>query len=160
MATLYGNQYSNAFVVNPSVKIPPGDQNGVVRRMYFDYTITATSTANDIIKLGQLPKGARVYDACLSFPDLGTTGVLELGWAASVETSGGSALEAADDNGFLASVDVNAAANTVNMIEVSGAAVPGLMKDFTAAVDVQILVTTAWTVTSGTIKGYIEYIVE
>jgi hypothetical protein len=161
MATTYGNQYNNAYVVKPSVKIPPGDYSGAVKRMYFDYTITAVSVAADILKLGKLPKGARVYDACLSFPDLGTTGTLELGWAASPELDAtGTTLEAADADGFMASVDVNTAASTVNMADVTGTAVPGFLKDFAGEVDVQIYVTTAWTVTSGTIKGYIEYVID
>ena len=79
MATVYGNQYNNAYVAVPSVKINPGDVSGEVKFAYFDYTITAVSVANDIIKLMKLPKNAKVLDACLSFPDLGTTGVLELG---------------------------------------------------------------------------------
>lgn len=159
MATTYGNQYNNAYVAIPSVKIGPGDQSGDVKFLYFDYTITAVSIANDVLKLGKLPKNSRVINAVLSFPDLGTTGVLELGWAASAELdSAGAAVEAASASGFLAAVDVNTAAATVSMLGVSGAAVAGFLKRFAAEVDVQIKVTTAWTVTSGTIKGFISYV--
>lgn len=159
MATLYGNQFNNAYVAVPSVKIGPGDVSGETKKLYFDYTITAAPTNADIIKIAKLPKNVRVYDVCLAFPDLGTAGVLELGWAASAELdSSGSAVVAAAASGFLASVDVNAAAAIVNMADVSGAAASGFLKEFDAAVDVNITVTTAWTVTSGTIKGYIEYV--
>lgn len=164
MATLYGTQYTNAYVDVPKTKIHSGDSSGAVMHMHFDYPIPGTvPTASDVIKLGKLPKGARILDAGLSFPDLGTTGVLELGWAASAELdSAGSAVEAADDNGFLVSVDVNAAAIAcINMVPKTGAAVPGFMKRFAAEVDVQILVTTTWTSTTTTdsIKGYILYTV-
>lgn len=159
MATVYGNQYNNAFVAVPSVKNPPGDVAGEVKLMYFDYTITAAPTDGDIIKLGKIPKNARVIDACMSFPDLGTAGTLTLGWAASAElTAAGAAVEAASASGFLAAVDANTAANTVNMMEVAGAAVAGFLKEFSAECDLQIGVTTAWTVTSGTIKGFIKYV--
>jgi len=159
MATLYGNQYNNAYVAVPSVKIGPGDVSGDTKKLYFDFTVTAAPTNGDIIKIAKLPKNVRVYDVCMAFPDMGTAGTLELGWSASAELdSTGSAVVAASASGFLSAVDVNTAAAIVNMADVSGAAVAGFLKEFDAAVDVNITVTAAWTVTSGTIKGYIEYV--
>lgn len=159
MATLYGAQYDNAYNTKPAVLMGPGDKSGDVKRMYFSYAITAASTAADIVKLGKLPKNVRVYDFCLAFPDLGTTGTLEAGWADSPELdSDGVTVEAADADGFMASIDVNSAAAIVNMADVTGAARPGFLKDFAGAVDVQLYVTTAWTVSSGTIQGYVEYV--
>lgn len=155
MATLYGDQYQDAFVDKPSTKIAPGDVSGVAKFMYFSYTITAAPTAADVIKLGKLPKGAKVKNAVMQFPDLGTAGVLNLGWAA-----GAAGLEAADADGLLVAVDVATAADAVSMqtqMEASGANA-GFLKEFTEEVEVQIDVATAWTVTAGTIKGYVEYI--
>ena len=153
MPTFFGNQFNNAYVAQPSVKIPPGDVSGEKKVMYFDYTITAAPTNGDNIKVGKLPAGARVYDAALIFPDLGTAGVLHLGWAA-----GGS--EAADADGFLASVDANAAADAAFMSQAvqAGGQLPGFLKEFASEVDVEIAIPTAWTVTSGTIRGFIEYV--
>lgn len=155
MATLYGTEYSNAYVAKPSLKTSPGDFNGAVKTIYFEYPITAAPTAADVIKVGKIPKGARVMGAGLKFGDLGTAGVLELGFAADVD-----AVETADPDAFLASVDVNAAADFVTMDQQqeAGGALAGHLKRFSAECDVQILVTTAWTVTSGTIKGYVSYI--
>lgn len=159
MATLYGNQYQEAYVDVPAGKIDSGDFNGMKQIIFVDFTVTAAPSNNDIIKLAKLPKGARVLDAHLSFPDLGTAGTLELGWAASPELdSDGVTVEAADADGFMASIDVNTAAAIVNMADVSGAAAPGFCKKFSGEVDVQLFVTAAWTATSGTIKGYIEYV--
>lgn len=155
MATLYGNQYNAAFVTKPSTKIAPGDVSGDIKFMFFDYTITAAPTAADVIKLGKLPMGAKVVDAVLQFPDLGTAGVLNLGNAA-----GAGGVEAADADSFLVNVDVNAAADAVSMqsqMEASGANA-GYLKEFAEEVEVQIDVATAWTVTTGTIKGYIAYV--
>ena len=159
MATLYGTQYADAYVEVPLTKIPASDFNAKEQVIYFDYAITAVPTAADIIKLAKIPKGARITDAILSFPDLGTTGVLELGWAASLELADGVTVEAASASGLLASVDVNAAAvGAINMVPKSGAAVAGFLKKFSGECDLQITVTTAWTVTSGTIKGVIKYV--
>lgn len=155
MATLYGDQYQDAFVDKPSTKIAPGDVNGVPKFMYFSYTVTAAPSNGDVIKLGKLPKGAKVKNAVMQFPDLGTAGVLNLGWAA-----GSNGLETADADGLLVSVDVATAADAVSMqtqMEASGANA-GFLKEFADDVEVQIDVATAWTAVAGTIKGYVEYI--
>lgn len=155
MAELYGNQYQDAFVDVPSNKVKGKDLGGEVKKMYFDFTITAAPTAGDVIKLGKLPKGARVHNACLQFPDLGTAGILNLGWGAGAE-----GLEAADADGLLVNVDVNAAADAVSMqIQMeAGGANAGYLKEFAEEVTVQIDVATAWTVAAGTIKGFVEFI--
>ena len=163
MATLYGNQYSDAYVEVPASKINSGDFNGIPQVIYFDYNVPGSVPSNDdVIKLCKLPKGARVLDANLVLPDLGDTTVLELGWAASEETSGGSAVEAADPDGFMASIDGDVAADAFSMktLAEAGTIAAGLLKKFDAEVDVQIKVTDAWTSTTTTdkIKGYIVYI--
>ena len=152
MATYYGNQYQDAYVDVPSDKIRPGDVGGEVKFMFFDFTVPSTAPSNnDIFKLGKIQKGARVIEAALSFPDLGTAGVVELGWAADA-----AGVETADDNGFLASVDVNTAADTVKMSDnlANGA---GFCKLFSATCDLELKVTTAWTAVAGTVKGYLAY---
>lgn len=162
MATYYSNQYQDAYVDKPADILTPGDVSGQVKFMFFDFTVPSVAPSNaDIYKLGVIPKGARVLEACLSFPDLGSAGTVELGWAASAELDGpnglsGSAIEAADDNGFLASVDVNSAADTVLMTAQNN--MPGLLKRFSASVVLQLLLTAAWTATSGSVKGYIKYV--
>lgn len=158
MATLYGTEYNNAYVAKPSVKIPPGRVSGDKKFMYFEYAITAAPTDADVIKVGRLPKGAMVVAAGLKFTDLGTAGVLELGHSAN--NNSGDTTVTADPDAFLASVDVNAAADFVTMDQQqeAGGALAGHLKEFASEVDVQILVTTAWTVTTGTIKGFIEYV--
>lgn len=157
MATLYGNEYSDAYVERPSTKFGVGKFNAHLKYQYFEYTITAAPTNSDVIKVGKIPKGARVMGAGLKFTDLGTAGTLELGFAAD---SG--AVETADPDAFLASVDVNTAADFVTMDQQqeAGGALAGHLKSFAAECDIEIFVTAAWTVTSGTIKGYIAYLQE
>ena len=160
MPTVYSSQYTDAYISKPVVKIPPGYVAGEVKFLYFSFALPgAVVAAADVIKLGKLPKGAMVLDACLSFPDLGTTGVMDLGWAASVEVdSAGTALELADADGLMAAVDMKAAAAIVNMADVAGAEVAGFLKEFAAQVDIQLVASEATTATTGTIKGYIQYV--
>lgn len=159
MATLYGSQYQAAFVDVPSSKISRGDQSGNVRFLYFNYAGTAAPTNADVIKLAKLPKGSRVVDVIMSFADLGSAGTLEVGWAASAELdSAGAAVEAAVAAGFLASLDVNSAADTIKMSD-NLANGSGMLKQFSAEVDVQVTVTAAWTVATGGFKGCIMYVV-
>ncbi len=155
MATFYGDQFQAAYNAKPSTKWSPGDFNSSLRRIYFEYTITTTTPiATEKIKVGKIPLGARVHGAGLKFTDLGSTGILELGFAADV-----GAVETADPDAFLSTVDVNAAADFVTMDQQqeAGGALAGHLKEFAAECDIEIYVTTAWTVTSGTIKGYVDF---
>lgn len=156
MATYYGDGFTSAYNNHPVTKLGVGDFNGVVKRSYFEYTITGVITAAQVIKVAKIPTGARVYGAGLKFGDLGTTGTLELGFAADT-----GAVETADADAFLAAVDVNTAADFVTMDQQqeAGGALAGHLKKFSAECDVEIYVTTAWTVSSGTIKGYIDFVV-
>lgn len=163
MANLYGNQYNNAYVTVPSVKIAPGDFGGMKRIMYFDYTITAASTNADIIKLGKLPKGARLINASFSGPALAGTTSFSLGWAASAElvgVAGSAAVVAADATGILTAFSLDAVdANSMQQQMEAAGTNTGYLKEFAAEVDVQLAVIDAWSSTSGTLKGYLEYVV-
>lgn len=151
MATFYGNQYTDAFVDVPADIIRPGDVSGDVKIMFCDFTVPGSAPSNgDIWYLGKIPKGARVLNVVLAFPDLGTTGVVHVGYlqdAAAVETT--------DNDAFLASVDVNAAADTVSMIDQAN--MVGLGKLFSAECTLTLTAATAWTATSGTVKVLMYY---
>jgi hypothetical protein len=155
MATLYGTQYDAAYVTQPTSKIAPGDVSGHKKVAYFDYVVTAAPTNGDVLKLCKLPKGARVLDVVMSFPDLGTGGALNVGI-----NGGTNAGETADADAFLVNVDVATAADCVSMKSQmeAGGSNNGWLKHLADEVDVQIDIATAWTATSGTIKGYVEYV--
>ena len=161
MATNYSDQYNAAYVAVPSTKIAPGDDSGGIKFKYFSFTVpTVAPTNGDIFKLFKLPKGAKLVDFEMSFPDLGSAGVVNVGWAASAEVTPGTTtpIEAASAAGILSAVDVNTAAAIVNMADVAGAAVAGYLKEFAAEVDVQLAVSTAWTAVAGTVVGYAKYV--
>lgn len=151
MATFYGNQYTDAFVDVPADMIRPGDVSGEVKVMYCDFTVPGSAPSNnDIWYLGKIPKGARVLNVVLAFPDLGTAGVVHVGYlqdSAAVETT--------DNDAFLASVDVNTAADTVSMIDQAN--MVGLGKLFSAECTLTLTAATAWTATTGTVKVLMYY---
>ncbi len=161
MDTFYSTQFKQAYVAVPSSKIAPGDSNAAIKFKYFEFPVPSTAPSNnDIVKLFKMPKNCRLIDFEMSFPDLGSAGTVSVGWAASADLIAGSTtpVEAAAPAGIMSAVDVNTAAAIVNMADVTGAAVAGYLKEFEAEVDVQMLISTAWTATSGTIKGYIKYV--
>lgn len=155
MATLNGNQYAAAYVTKPSSKINPPDITGDIKFAYFDITVSGAPSNNDIWNVCKLPKGARILDALLQFPDMGTAGTLALGM-----DGGTNSLETADDDAFITAADANSAADAVSMkgqMEAGGANA-GFLKQLADEVTLQVKTPTAFTVTSGTIKGYVLYV--
>ena len=85
MANLYGSNYTLAYVNVPSEKIEPGEQVGKVKVAYDEYDLDGLGVviaANDLIYLMKIPAGARVLEAIIDSPSLGTTGIVQLGTAA------------------------------------------------------------------------------
>lgn len=158
MATKYGTYSSDRLEDVPSTKIPADVQHGRIRIAYDEYTFTADLAAADVIHMGLLPKGARVVGYWLKADDLDASGgTLDLGWAASSETSGGSAVEAADDDGFLSNVDVTSAITIGHQDQEN---MTGLGKKFSAEVAIQVKIEGDTDVTSGTLKTCVFYVVD
>src|SRR4051812_17239106 len=107
MATVKGVERTKQDTIPADLR-DQGSKGGVVRVLYDKYVAAGALSLNDVIQLGQLPAGARVVGYWLKSGDLGTTGTLDLGWAASAD-----GVESASATGFLAAVDVNAAAITI-----------------------------------------------
>lgn len=152
MATFYGkNRTKNRAL--PAQLAEQGEVSGRLHVMYDEYD-PATVVANaSVIEFGPaLPAGARVLNAFISFPDQGTTGTATLGWAATAD-------EVADDNGYMASISLKAAADSFSMIA-TDADVPGVGKKFTAAAQTILTLTEAIDAGTGTIKVWIEYIID
>jgi len=93
MATLNAVNYQASRVDEPASKVSVKEQHGRLRRLYDSITLSAELALNDVIKAGVLPSGARVLDARLIFPNDGTSGQLDFGWASN-------GVDAADQNGF------------------------------------------------------------
>ena len=156
MATIYSSGYNSAYVAVPSAKIAKGEFNGDIKCAFASYTLLADATSGDVLKLFKLPKGARVLDFKVNCPDLGSTGVMDFGWAAAVELdSAGVTLEAADADGFIVDQDVSGQAS----IGIPVAGVPGLHKQFAGEVDAQLLLPTTSSATGLIIQVHVSFVV-
>jgi len=105
---------------------------------YYDsYTIDAADEigTSGLVRLFNIPKNATLLEFIVDVQKTGTTGIFDIGWAASRTLDlGGVAVETADADGIIAAVDSgNAAIDHQTMINTS----PGFMKKFKAEVEVQ-----------------------
>ena len=58
MAAYYSTNYTKLYVNVPAEKIPVGEQYGVVRVAYDDYTFAGAVDLNDTITFMKIPRGA------------------------------------------------------------------------------------------------------
>lgn len=166
MATVYGVNETLRRAV-PTSKIPAGEMHGKVHVIYDSYAYATNSTLNDVIKLGFIPKGARVLNAVVKTNDWGTAGKIDLGWAASAELdSSGSAVEAANTTGFLSAQSVQSTGGNGLTLDngpaVDGVAPPaGIFKSFSAECQLQVTVNEASNVGTGaTVAVAIYYVLD
>jgi len=144
----------------PSQKIDFGDVYGKVRVSYDSWAVAeAAIETSDVVKLMKIPKNSRVIGLEMKSPDQGTTGTIDIGYAASEELdSSGSPVEAADADAFGAAVDVKTAAAFYSMSDQVSLA--GQFKKFDAEVDLQLSFSEALDAGTGTIEVILYYIVE
>jgi hypothetical protein len=144
MATLLGVNATKRAAV-PSEMVDANAGNARLRVLHDKYTSTGVIAANDVLNFMKIPKGARVIECILKYSDLGTTGTGKLGWLV-----GAGAVEAADDDGLMASLDFNAAADAI-LSSQNLAAPIAIGKEFAEEVQVQLTFSTA-TTAAGTIE--------
>jgi len=146
MSTLYGRNYDEVY--NDNGEVSPGEYNGHKKVMFEDYTFAAEASSADILKLGKLPKGARVRSCTLKSPDLRGTGTIDVGTQAN-------GTESADQDGFIAAADASGQA-----VQQAGSGANIGVK-FSAETVVQAYFNGATgSATGKTIKVWIEYIVD
>lgn len=122
---------------SPSEMLDVTQNYGNLRVLYDKYTVATADEfgTNGLIRLFDIPRGARLISFQTSVEAAGATGIYDIGWAASVELAAdGTALEAADPDGIMQAVDPGAAA--VIRQEMPNTR-PGFMKKFAASVEVQ-----------------------
>lgn len=152
MATVKGENATKAQAV-PKELVDVTEQGGRMRILYDKYTAPGALSINDVIQMGGLlPSGAMVHEVVLASDDLGTTGTLDVGWEASADGA-----EAADANGFLNAVDVNAAQIVQPMTALAASnAAPGFGKKFSAPVQLAVTASAA-TTAGGDIRLWVYY---
>jgi len=86
MASFNGDNYGS-YVAVPQEQLPVGEVSGKVRVAIDSYTCTQNVYAiADVILMGApLPKGARIIDAKVISPSLGTTGIVDFGYPTDVD---------------------------------------------------------------------------
>ena len=135
----------------PSEKQDKGDLNGRIKHYYDEYIFPAdVFAANDEINLMELPAGARIIEATLWGPSLGTTGIFALGHRLS-----GSDVE--DGDAFIAAADFRGQAAKAQMP--AGSA--GALKKFESAVQLYLEATEATDSAAGDkIQVSIQYVLD
>lgn len=144
MAVLSGNLYAANATLNraePSTALDVTLNYGKMRYISDSYTIPTADelgTSADIYFF-KIPKGARVIEMMLTVPIDGgapATGQLDIGWLASTEEDeNGTAIEAADADGFYAKTVADFGAGALARLQVA-ATRPGYRKKFEAEVQV------------------------
>tara|TARA_R100001594_G_scaffold19297_3_gene37673 strand:+ start:3753 stop:4205 length:453 start_codon:yes stop_codon:yes gene_type:complete len=128
MAAYYSTNYTKQFVNVPSEKIPAGEQYGVMRVAYDDYTFVGDVDDTDTIDFMKIPKGARIIDIHFVHSAL-DGGTIDLGWSASDD-----GVEAGDADGFLDGYNPSSAGST------SLGILGGRMKKFSAECTLRLTV--------------------
>lgn len=124
MATNYGvNATKRANSTIPSLE-GQGEKNSALKVAYDSFTQSAALSQNDTIRMMKLPAGARVMNVLYAWSGSldAAAGTVDIGWEAN-------SVDAADDDGFLATVDVTAAGGAQDMQGDQGSR-PGVGKQF------------------------------
>ena len=151
MAAYYSTNYTKQYVNVPAEKIPAGEQYGVVRVAYDDYTFAGDVSNNDTITFMKLPRGARIIDIHMVTTAL-DGGTVDLGWTASDDGS-----ITADADGFLDGYNPSSAG------EVNLGILDGRLKKFSAEgcyVQMTIKDNAVATTTADSIKIMVMYVVD
>lgn len=114
MAAFNGTNYASSIAI-PLEQLPVGEVSGKVRMCYDKFVCAQDIYAiGDTINMGQsLPIGARIVDAVVSCPSLGTTGIFNLG------------IEGGDVDYFVALVDAGGQADKQRMASEAGLLIKG-----------------------------------
>lgn len=149
MATVYSVAATKAQLSPPS-RFEASEYKAGSYIAYDSYTAPGAIGAADVIKFMKLPPFARIIEVTLSHDDLGATGSCKVGYEAN-------GVDVADDDAFLTAVNLNAAANTVQMSDEAN--VPGFGKQLGAETQVSATMTAVTTV-AGTLKLAVHFVID
>lgn len=136
MATLYGSNAAKYLNTTPSEKVDVNQQHGRMRVSYDEHTFDGNPSSGDVIKMGRIPKGAKVYNVILvvhAALDAASTD-MDLGWNGGVNGD-----ETADEDGFFTAVDSATGALVKQLLPDAATSVPaGYGKEFADDVDIEL----------------------
>ena len=151
MAAYYRTNYTKQYVNVPAEKIPAGEQYGVMRVAYDDYTFAGDVGNADTITFMKHPRGARIIDIHMVTTAL-DGGTVDLGWTASDDGS-----ITADADGFLDGYNPSSAG------EVNLGILDGRLKKFSAEgcyLQIKIMHNDVATDTADSFKIMVMYVVD
>ncbi len=136
LATVKGANRTN-IEATPAVVAPSKESYGRLRVLYDSYALATGDnfSTSGLIRLYNLPRNCKLLDAIFFTSDLGTTGLVDIGWADSLELSGGVTVEAASAAGIFSQADCKT--GTPVAIHMTGLTA-GFNKTFAGSVETQI----------------------
>lgn len=150
MSTKYGSNYTDRFQTKPVVPVDASNYGGNVKAMYDEYTLAAALSTGDVLKMGRLPKGAKVLEVILASADLDSSTNCLLDVGLSYPNGDGTD----DDNAFLASVNAQSAVTKAMSAQNN---MTGFGLETEGEADVEVKVQVAGDATSGKIKCLVLY---
>ncbi len=150
MASVYGVNNTKKYITVPMDKVQAKEDGGKVRVAYDSYVFPAAAFASgDKIELMKLPKGAKVVNAFVKSPSLGTTGIFDLGYKAN-------GVDVADSDAFVLAADAGGQAVFKRMSTEAGS-----FKEFSVETTVELTSTEITTAAAAlTIEVAVFYVLE
>jgi len=142
MPTLYSDQITG-LRANPQTKPDSGEARGKLRCSVFSWTGDAAQ--DDLVELVRLPIGARILNGFVDFTDFGTSVTLDIG-------------DSTTENKYLSALDIATAAGTSAFANTW--ALYGLGRERLTTVITLMAKLEGANPASGTLRGYILYVVE
>lgn len=159
MATYYATEANGQYNSSGAPDLAEQGFRRAVKHLMMDvYEYSADLALNDVIRFGKIPAGAKIVDVKVMWDDLDASGgLVDVGWEASEQVdASGTALEAADPDGFLNDLDVTSAGSASLFEDQSSR--PGYLKEFAAECWLSATIVGDTDATSGTLSIVVEYV--
>lgn len=88
MANIYAVDYTKRFVTVPAKLTDVASQGGRLRVLYDTHVVVASDAQNDVLYLGRIPGGSKIWEASYSVSaTIGSGSTVDLGWQAVSATA-------------------------------------------------------------------------
>ena len=88
MANLYAVDYTKRFITKPAKLTDVSSQGGRLRVLYDTHTVIASDAEDDVLYLGRIPGGSKIWEASYSVSaTIGSGSTVDLGWQAVSATA-------------------------------------------------------------------------
>ena len=88
MANIYAVDYTKRFITKPAKLTDVSSQGGRLRVLYDTHTVIASDAEDDVLYLGRIPGGSKIWEASYSVSaTIGSGSTVDLGWSAVSATA-------------------------------------------------------------------------